>query len=115
MRLRIPSKALNRNLDHESQQVLELNPGLLPQATCTLPLSYNLQTEECKGCQLSTSLVPRPSYHLVFDCLQYAKTEGEGPFYHMSDVTVYLHKCTIQVITTGQWEGVGTRLIVQFS
>ena len=24
------------------------------------------------------SLVPRPSHHPVFDCLQYAKTEGEG-------------------------------------
>ena len=23
------------------------------------------------------SLVPRPSHHPVFDCLQYAKTEGE--------------------------------------
>ena len=84
MRLHIPSKALNRNLEHESQQVLELNPGLLAQATCTLPLSYNPQTEECKGWQLSTSLVPRPSYHLVFDRLQYAKTEGEGPVHFIT-------------------------------
>ena len=38
------------------------------------------------------SLIPRPSYHPVFDCLLYAKMErGEpGPFYHMNDLSGYL-------------------------
>ena len=37
------------------------------------------------------SLVPRPAYHPVFDCLQYAKTEGEGLVYFITnDVSVYL-------------------------
>ena len=27
---------------------------------------------------INTSLVPRPSHHPVFDCLQYAEMEGEG-------------------------------------
>ena len=37
-------------------------------------------------------LIPRPSHLQVFDCLQYAKMEGEilVHFYHMNDVSVYL-------------------------
>ena len=36
----------------------------------------------------SLSLILRPSHCPVFDCLQHAKTEGEGlidPFYHVND------------------------------
>ena len=36
------------------------------------------------------SLIPRPSHCPVFDCLQYAKAEGEGLvqtlFYHVNDI-----------------------------
>ena len=38
------------------------------------------------------SLVPRPSHHPVFDHLPYAKMKGEGPFYHMNDISVYLSR-----------------------
>ena len=43
---------------------------------------------------VESSLVPRPSYRLVFDHLQYSKTEGEGlgTFYHVKDISVYLGK-----------------------
>ena len=36
------------------------------------------------------SLIPRPSHHPVFDCLQYVNMEGT--IYHVSDVNVYLGK-----------------------
>ena len=42
------------------------------------------------GGRQTTSLVPRLSHCPVFDRLQYGKTEGEGPFYKVSDVSVYL-------------------------
>ena len=40
------------------------------------------------GGRQTTSLIPRLSHCLVFDRLQYGKTEGEGPFYNVSDVRV---------------------------
>ena len=42
------------------------------------------------GGRQTTSLVPRLSHCPVFDRLQYGKMEGEGPFYNVSDVSVYL-------------------------
>ena len=35
----------------------------------------------------NTGIVPRPAHHLVFDYLQFVKTEGEGQIHdHMGDV-----------------------------
>jgi len=40
------------------------------------------------------SLVPRPSYHPLFGCLQYAKDGGGRPglFHYVSDISVYLDR-----------------------
>ena len=45
-----------------------------------------------------TSLIPRPSHHPIFDCLQYAKTRGmPGIFYNVNDVSVYLGRVRVQL------------------
>ena len=59
------------------------------------PRVYSAKIQEalCPHLELGGgSLVPMPSYHSGFVCLQYAKTEGGRPgiFYHMDDVSVYL-------------------------
>ena len=54
----------------------------------TKECTTNLDTKE----RTTTSLVPRPSHHPGFDCLQHAKKAGGRPgiFYHVNDVSVYL-------------------------
>ena len=44
----------------------------------TLLLKLPVLVRSCWTLLLFHSLVPRPSHCPVFDCLQYAKTEGEG-------------------------------------
>ena len=59
---------------------------------CQLYLQWNYDVHSTVGASLpNTRLIPRPSHRPVFDCLQYAKTEGEAWYiYHVNDVSVCL-------------------------
>ena len=69
--------------NHLSAVVLDLK---------TVTSNHNLHVLVLSLFHMYSSLVPRPSYRLVFDCLQYAKMEGKKAwsFYHMNDFSVYL-------------------------
>ena len=44
----------------------------------------------------SDSLVPRPSHHLVFDCLKYAKTERKGLVHFIMGMRLlFCHTCMV--------------------
>ena len=57
------------------------------------------------------SLVPRPSYCPVFDLLQYAQAVVEG-LVHFNNVMSMLTSASDH--KTGQWEGLGMRLVHEY-
>ena len=59
--------------------------------SCSICLPHNHAPQAVGLMWAIFSLIPRPSHHPVFDCLQYAKMEGEGlvHFYHVNDTSVY--------------------------
>ena len=56
--------------------------------SCSICLPHNHVPQVVELMWEIISFIPGPSHHPVFDCLQYAKTEGVH-FYHVNDINVY--------------------------
>ena len=76
---------------------------------CLLHQTFHLVlwTKRRWSIRFHPSLVPRPSYRPVFDCLQYAKTEGEGLVHFITWMTFHLprphRENNFSAPSTGVW------------
>ena len=88
----MPAAQIARLFWEDHKKRFETIPSFLTGSRCVCVLGGGRRGQEKVesegrngGGWVGGSLIPRPSSYSVFDCLQYAKMEGEGLefFYHM--------------------------------